>query len=252
MAPVSSGFMAAPYVFIDLPKTGNSPLLSHLAKHLVWNEGIVYLGPLGDRQRHREGRPDLSVWSPTRRKQIRFITGPNVSTSSHELTGADEGRYFTVLRDPAEQWVAEYNASRDRDDGLPTFWDWYGDRRVNQTTRRLKVFLSAKTADEIAETLKGFWFVATTEHLAEDAPFLLREIGVPDDYAARGDPEDGLDDADAALTSDIYPATGRTGPHLEMTDEIRERIYSDHIRDRQLYKLALEWRASKRTRYGWD
>lgn len=244
--------MAIPFVFVYLPKTGSTPLLSHLAEHLVWNEGIVYLGPWGDRQRNHQWRPDLSVWSPAKRRQIRVITGSHVGTSSHELTGAGQGYYFTVLRDPAERWVAEYNAAQDRGEDLPDFWDWYGDRRTNQSTRRFRQLFGVETADEISDRLKSFWFVTTTEHLVDDAPFLLREIGVPDDWTGDGGSESDLDDVDTTATGDIDPAIGRTGPHLQVTDETRERIYADNPRDLRLYKLALQRRAKKRQRYGWD
>jgi len=244
--------VASPYVFVYLPKTGSSPLLSHLAEHLVWNEGIVYLGPWGDRQRQRQWRPDMSVWTPAKCRLIRVITGSHIDTSSHEITGADHGHYFTVLRDPADRWVAEYNAFMDRGDDLPGFWDWYGARRVNQTTRRFRELFGVETADEISDRLKDFWFVTTTEHLAEDSPYLLREIGVPNDLAADGDSEGDLDDVDAAVNGDIGATVTASDSHIVMTEEIKERVYADHPKDRRLHELALRRRASKRTFYGWD
>jgi hypothetical protein len=239
------------YVFVYLPKTGISPLISHMAEHLVWNEGIVYLGPWGDRQREKQRYPHISVWSPGKRAQIKVVTGSDLDMKSHELTGNDTGRYIAVVRDPADRWVAEYNALQETGAEVPPFWDWYDDRRVNQTTRFFRDFFDAEDADEITQRLNEFWFLTTTEHLAEDAPHLLRAIGVPDDWTPSIEETD-IDDAEVSETGQVTMPDEWTGRRLEVTDEIRERIYTEHPKDRRLHGRALKRRASKRRRYGWD
>ena len=51
------------------------------------------------------------------------------------MVGAEAGRYLTVLRDPADRFVAEYNALLEPGTSLPDFFEWYEARRVNQMTR---------------------------------------------------------------------------------------------------------------------
>jgi len=245
--------VAKPFVFVYLPKTGSTPLLAHLGQHLVWNQGIVFLGPWGDRQRHREGRPDISVWSPTKRSLVRVITGTDINMASHEFCGADEGKYITVLRDPADRLVADYNALLDREPELPGFWDWHESRRVNQATRHFRELFEVETADEISDHLRRFWFVTTTEHLDEDAPKMLKRMKVPGEWEIGGAREEAdLDDVDATEIGEIAAAAAPAARRIVVTDELRERIYAAHPKDRRLHKLALKRRASKRARYGWD
>ena len=245
--------MIKPFVFVYLHKTGSAPMLAHLGRHLVWNEGIVFLGPWGDRQRHREGRPDVSVWSSSKRSKIRVITGTDIDTTSHRFSGADEGKYITVVRDPADRLVAEYNSLLDREEDLPGFWEWHADRRVNQTARRFRELFGVETTDEISDRLRDFWYVTTTEHLNEDAPLMLARMRVQGEW----DPDEGesdadLDDVDATDTGEIAEIATPTAEGISATDDLRDRIYAEHPKDRRLYKLALKRRASKRIRYGWN
>jgi len=245
--------VAKPFVFVYLPKTGSTPLLAHLGRHLVWNQGIVFLGPWGDRQRHRDGRPDISVWSSTKRSKVRVITGTEIDMASHEFGGADQGRYFTVLSDPADRLVADYNALLGRKLDLPGFWDWHDGRRVNQTTRRFRELFDVETADEISERLRDFWYVTTTEHLDDDAPNMLERMKVKGEWGSDGNSSDAdLDDVDATESGEIATAAAPAAGRIVVTDELRDRIYAAHPKDRRLHKLALRRRATKRAKYGWD
>jgi hypothetical protein len=241
-----------PYVFVYLPKTGSTPFLAHLGRQLVWNEGIVYLGAWGDRQRQRQARPDISFWSATKLSKVRVITGDDIGMSAHSVVGADAGRYLTVLRDPAEMAVADYNASLERGEEMPPFADWYEHRRVNQTTRRFCQLLGVESVDKVGELLRDFWFVTTTDHLDEDAPHLLEHIGVEGGWSGGRDLEGDLDDVDPDDTGEIAIVGGRPIAGLELTDDIRQRVYDDNPRDLRLIKLARKRRKSKRDKYGWS
>jgi len=250
--PVSFLAVTKPYVFVYQPKTGSSPLLAHLGIHLGWNEGIVYLGPWGDHQRHRQARPNLSSWSTRRLRKIRVLTGSSVSMTSHQVAGAEEGRYLTVMRDPADRFVGDYNAHLEAGEDPPGFFEWYEARRVNQATRYFSGLFGVDSVDAVAERLRDFWFVSTTEHLNQDAPHLLRAMKVPEAWNSGQGREGDLDDVEASDPADTARVEGGAAAHTVITDEIRDRVYEENPRDLRLFKLALKRRASKRSKYGWD
>ena len=184
-------------------------------------------------------------------KQVAVLAGNDLDLDAHRITGADKGRYVTVLRDPAERIVGDFNAKADRGEDLPDFWEWYDERRVNQQTRFFCDLFDVESVSEVAENLKSLWFVTTTEHLPEDAPRLFEAIGVPSEWDGGAGEESDLEDAEDGDDGEA-PAFVPSERRLAISDEIRSRIHEDHPRDVRLYELALKRRESKRKRYGWS
>lgn len=232
------------YVFLHLPKTGGTTINGHLKHHMVWDEEIVHLAGWGDRYRREAGRLPVAERSPEERSRIRVITGHDAFYGIHELVPGRTPRYLFLSREPADRLASIYNFRAARTQ-VPDFWTWYRDQPVNPAFRWLRRRIpDARSFDDVAETLRGFWFVGATEHLGEDLPRLFANLGVPVTWvdrrvAGRAGDLGGLDHPDEDRIVDR---------RVTVDDEMRARIRRENRRDARLHNLALR----RRTRTRWD
>jgi len=73
---------------------------------------------------------------------------------------------------------------------------------------------------EVIETLDRFWFVGVTEHIADDAPWLLARIGIATEMER------------ANVAGVHYPRT------LELTPDLRGRLNAESPFDVQLHEYG--------------
>lgn len=239
--------MPTVYVFVNLPHTDGIWITDRLAEHLGWNERLLLLGSQGDRQRNQQGIPDPSVWTEGRLRRIRVITG-DVTPSSHDSVGST-GRYLTFLRDPAERRMAEYQAIPEADREHIGFRDWCSTRMNNPQTRRLNEFFGLDNAEAVARALDGFWFVGVTEHYGDDLPRIFDAISGESTTWPPEVLEPGADPGSGEAAEDDSPSS--PVPEAQLTDELRDMVYTDNPSDLKLYRYALRRRTQKRKRYGW-
>ena len=235
------------YVFVNHPRKGRSWITDRLADHLGWNEGLLLLGPQGDRQRNRQGVPDPSVWTKGRLRRIRVITG-EVTPSSHLAVGS-EGRYLAFLQDPAGLLADNYQKIPGSDREQVSFRDWCSTRINSPQTRRLKRFFGLDNTKAVMRALDDFWFVGVTEHIGDDLPRILETIdessepGIPPAHTPASDPGTGKIREPGSPSGGLRAALP--------TDELRDRIYADNPADLELYRYALQRRTQISQRYGW-
>ena len=237
------------YVFLHLPKTGGTTITGHLSQHLPPEE-LLFLGPGSDRDRELRNIAPPHEWPEERRAQIRVITGHGANITSHRLVPSRPVRYVTIVRDPAPLLVSRFNFDVSRSGETLSFEDWYPQQRPDPILRRLRKLLGEQGFDDVAAALEAFWFIGVTEHLDSDLPHLFSAIGVPPVWINRrvaggGTDVNGLDLPGAAEAVAI-------DQHASLTQEIRDRVHTDHGEDLRLYHLASRLRQARRTALHWQ
>ena len=230
------------YVFMHLPKTGGTTINGHLYDHMAWDDEVLHLGKWGNRYREREGRPSLEQRSAEERSRVRVITGHGTYFGIHQMFGDRPPRYLTIVRDPADRIVSTYNFRAARG-GEDDFWTWYAGFPRNAGLKWLRKRLNGpRTAGEILEALRGFWFVGATEHLDEDLPDLFATLGLPTEWRNRR-----VAGADGDLKGLDHPDEGRrVAKRMIVNDDLRARLHEDNAKDLRLYRFALRRRLRQR------
>lgn len=228
------------FVFAHIPKTGGQTLRNHFIKHLRFHDEFIHLGPYGIAEAEKLGLPPFDARPVEQRQRARVILGHNVTQDTHTLVPGRTSRHITFLREPAEMLVSYYNfqAKQDRLSGNPvaSFEQWYdASKRNNIMTGWIYTYFMMRPAArvtptvwaDVVETLEGFWFVGVTECMNQDAPQLLRHIGVPTSLEP------------ANVSGVHYPKT------LSLTPELREQLNAENRLDWDLYD---RWRQRRQSR----
>ena len=232
------------YVFLHLPKTGGTTINAHLYKHLEWDEEFIHLGPWGHRYRTENGRPRPEERSVEELARLRVVSGHQARYGMNELLVGRTPRHLTILRDPADRVASVYNYQMGKQEPVG-FWEWYRQYPKNNAFRWFGKRLGGpRSMAEILDTLSGFWFVGTTDHLDQDLPHIFQAMGVPGQWVNRrvAGAEPNLDDVH-------HPDRERAIlRRFVVDDEARELIHADNGRDVELYEFAL----GQRRRAVWD
>lgn len=102
----------AVWVFIHLPKTGGTTVNGHFRQHLRWDETFIHLAEWGNRYRKATNRKPLEERPLEERSRIEVLSGHHAYYGIHRWVPNKVGRYFTIVRDPAQRCVSRYNALR--------------------------------------------------------------------------------------------------------------------------------------------
>ena len=182
------------YVFVHLSKTGGTTLYKHLRRYLSSEKELVYLGPEGDLERKRLGRPPLEDRPEKDRKRVRVLIGHKVTIRTLDLVPWREPRLIFFIRHPVRRMISKYNyqmylaGKQDypvpfdqwRAELKPNAWDtafWLCRRFLELPPKEIR---EVSARQEIArQLLHQFYYVSTTERLDKDAAPLLSEMGIP-------------------------------------------------------------------------
>ena len=220
------------FIFVHLPKTGGQTLRNSFAKLQLHRE-FIHLGPFGQQDAARLGLLPFNQRPLEERAEARVILGHNVNCQTHTLVPGKAPRHILFLRDPAELLVSLYNfelRQEPTDKPVVAFDEWYNKsgRKDYMTTWLAEHFMAPEPppADKpllqsINTALEQFWFVGCSEFLDDDAPLLLRRIGLPPKVVS----------------------TNIAGVHyakrLTLDDALREKLYRENSLDLELYRT---WR----------
>ena len=221
------------FIFVHLPKTGGQTLRNSFTKHLELHREFIHLGPFGRQDAARLGLLPFEERPIEKREEAKVILGHSVNCRTHTLVPGKVPRYVLFLRDPAELLVSLYNFElRDQpaDQPVVPFDEWLKDsgRRNFMTKWMIEHFMapdpppSDKPAlESINAALEQFWFVSCSEFLDDDAPLLLRRIGLPPKVVRSN------------VAGVHYPK------RLTLDDSLRAKLYADNELDLTLYRT---WR----------
>lgn len=242
----------AVYLFIHVPKTGGSTINRHLRTHLEFDNEFVHLGAWGNSFREANDLPPWRERTGVERARARVLAGHEVTVGDHDQVPGAEARYLTILRDPADRILSAYNFQMHQQQTYEPFWEWYESYPRNNAYKWLKRAFGLEgdlPPSAVMERLDRLWFVGVTEHLDDDLPHLFHKIGVPQRWVDQRRTLAESDD-DAVPTAQRGPMVrylgNVVGRQLEMTDELRERLWDLNKRDLKLYRHAREVR--ERTR----
>jgi hypothetical protein len=219
------------FVFVHIPKTGGQTLRNHFITHLVFHEEFIHLGPYGMADAQQRGLLPFEERPLVQRQRARVLLGHYVTHQSHTLVEGKTPLHVTFLREPAEMLVSYYNFEMEqrRKNGQPIdpFEQWYAGKRNMMTSWLHTHFMGRNWSEvtdsvlnEVLETLDRFWFVGVTEHMTDDAPWLLERIGT----VTRIEP--------ANVAGVHYPRT------LSLSPDLREWLNADNLFDVQLHEYG--------------
>jgi len=221
------------FIFVHLPKTGGQTLRNCFAKHFKLHREFIHLAPFGQKDAERLGLLPFEQRPLEERMEAKVILGHSVHCQTHTLVPGKVPRHVLFLRDPAELLVSLYNFElRDEpaDQPVVAFDKWLADSgRKNFMTKWLAEHFMAPqpppknkpVLETINAALEQFWFVGCSEFLDDDAPLLLRRIGLPPKVVRSN------------VAGVHYPK------RLTLDDSLRTKLYADNELDVQLYRT---WR----------
>ena len=231
------------FIFAHLPKTGGQTLRDCFRKHLEFHREFIHLGPFGEEDAAKRGLEPFHQRPVEERAQARVILGHKVNCETHTLVPSKTPRYVLLLRDPAELLVSLYNFDmryqRPASEPIVPFDDWYKSRQrknfmtnwlLNDFLRPSKPSRKTPPMQIIKPALNEFWFVGCSEFLDQDAPLLLRRIGVPVEIERTN------------VAGVHYPKL------LSLDDSLRAKLYADNDLDVELYRTWRERLGESRNR----
>lgn len=221
------------FIFSHFVKTGGSTIINKFNKHLEGFQDALSSNIILKNKSY----PDGTI----------MLSGHEMFYGVHEYLGV-EGKYFTVLREPASWIISVYNHDASKRKAvnypIPSFNKWYNDGGPNfvlpVNTQRNKMFTYAcrlyncETLEEIKQTLDKYWFVTTTGLLDLDAKFLFQYFNLPDEVK-RKRVSGTFDEFD---NIPIYK-------YEKLTKELKEKIYEENPIDVELFHYVQELRINK-------
>lgn len=238
--------MTAPlYGFIHIPKTGGSTLIEHLRRHLAFDEEFVHFGGAGERFRETEGRDPFEERSAERRQRATVMGGHYFTVDRTDLVPGRDVRLFVVVREPASRILSAYNFQCQRFGLDVSIDEWLASYPRNAAFKKIRQAFGIEGGDEVGavrDAMRSMWFVGLTEHLDDDLPHLFRHLGAPETGWERQRETTGdVTAVEAALELDVeerWRVGNKVLRRLDMTDELRSRLYEMNPRDVKLYSLA--------------
>lgn len=182
------------YVFVHLSKTGGTTLYKHLLQFFTSEDELVYLGPEGDIERKRLGRPPLEERNEDERRRVQILIGHKVQLKLLKMMPWREHRLIFIIRHPVSRMISKYNYqmylknlqnnpvpfNKWLAELKPNAWDtsfWLCRRFLGMLPRTIR---DITTRNNITENLlRQFYFVSTTERLDQDIAFIFEEMGIP-------------------------------------------------------------------------
>lgn len=232
------------WIFLHLPKAGGTTLKGHWEKHTEFDVDFFEASRWGIQYRRQNNRPELEERSLSERSRVRFIGGHFAPYGIHRYIPDRTPRYFTFVREPASRLVSLYNFRRSRGKIDLSFADWYAeniaDELKNPVTRfyaELFTNVRLNPADpnilNLAKNLLSrCWLATTTEDMDRKLAVLFGEMGLPtswQNYRVAG--------AGQKLDLETHLSRGEViDKHVDLTDDIRDRIYQDSPLDAELYE----------------
>ncbi len=214
------------WLHYHVPKTGGQTLRSVFIEQFTVGATYAHItAASSDHFPHTNA--ELAMLSMAERRQILIASGHGVDQTTRGLFEGREIHEFVVVRDPAARIVSAYNyrARQIRDAGsAPVDFDtWYATRGTNPMLRFLADRIGVpRRVDEVVDRLQQFDFVAETEQMDRWMPYLLRQLGCPDQVPPRRN-----------VTGTDHEQV------LALDPELEQRIIADHPGDvRLMQQLA--------------
>ena len=209
------------WLHYHVPKTGGQTLRSVFIEQFTVGATYAHIAAASSDQ-FPHTNTELAMLSMAERRQILVASGHSVDQTTRGLFEGREIREFVVVREPAARIVSAYNyrARQIRDaGGKPVdFETWYGTRGTDPMLRFLADRIGVRRrVDEVVERLQQFALVAETEQMDRWLPYLLRQLGCPDQVPTRRN------------------VTGRDHEQvLALDPELQQRIVAEHPGDVEL------------------